>query len=360
MSYLFLDIEWQLRKNNLYASDILEIGAINSYNDFRNEKSFFTFVRPKIGSRVPDQTMKFLSIKPYDLATAPFIHEALKSLLEKIPTFEYLIVWSKATYKLFMVNLEKCSLKLPKHKVIFLQDLVNFAIKTGNTMGFEKVLDKCGVHHKKKSLHHAGYDAICLKRLYCNLLYQIERKHMEEKGYYCVKSTLSNTIHSNQCSYAKHIQPTNLVKTSLIETFKGASVCKHCHKKLNGWLSKIEQTETNLKNPIDQFSDSYIRKACQYLNLPCQIGERVIFVKGTFTNWRIYHDYNKVTSVQHENYRMFKSTSRVKPDKKGKASAGFHTQKNIQSKDLYGILQYISQHERYFFQNNSNYKGAIK
>ena len=358
MSYLFLDIEWYAPKNRIYASDILEIGAINSYNDFRSEKSFFTFVKPKRGSMVPEQTMKFLKIKPYNLAKAPVIHEALKELLEKIPTFEYLIVWSKGTYKLLMTNLEKCSLKLPNHKVIFLQDLVNFAIKTGNTMGFEKVLEKCGVHHNKRSLHHAGYDAICLKRLYCNLLFQIERNHMEEKGCYCVRSTQSNTIHSNQCSYAKKIHPANLAKTSLIETFKGAAICKHCYPKLNGWLSKIEQTETNLKNPTDQFADSYIRKACQYLNLSCQIGERVIFVKGTYTNWRIYHDYSKVTNVQHENYRMPKYASRIKPDKKGKALAGFHTQKNIQSKDLYGILQYICQHERTFFQNNSIYKGG--
>jgi hypothetical protein len=243
--------------------------------------------------------------------------------------------------------------------VICLQEIANLAIKHKSpSIGFEATLKQCGVYYKKEALHNASYDASCLKKLFCNLKLQYERTYLEERKCYCVKSIKSNFIHTRKCPHVKRIESSHLLETTPLEILNGAEVCKICAQKRNVWLLNLEHTESILKHPENQFDDAYIRKACNYLNLQYQIAEGVIFIRG-LTNWRIYHNYYKITEVHHENYRASKGSSIRKPDKKGKTKEGFHLQQNIQSKDLYGILQYIHNHEKHFFKNRNNNRASL-
>lgn len=355
IKYLFLDIEWNSASKTYdnTKDEILEMAFVAFSEDFKIEKKFARIVKPEHIDQVSKETLQLLHLSKKTLEDAKEISIILEKFQKTFQQFEILIVWNKAAYHLLIENMETEKFKLPKHRVVVLQDVLS-ALSGNNKgkIGFERALKKYGVSYNSKQLHWAKYDVGCLKKLFCSASYQCHKQRILVEDCSMVKSSNSLVIHNVECHYVAYIKEKYQMKANIMDFFNGYALCKHCVSarrfpkllfyKTADWSSEI------------QLHEEVIKKLCTQYHLKYQIGEGVIFIQTKVSSWRIYHNYEKVTEVYHENYRFKKSQKFINR----KCNDGFHKQ-DIKGESLFEVLQYIQQHDKFFFREKKSAKQRI-
>lgn len=88
------------------------------------------------------------------------------------------------------------------------------------------------------------------------------------------------------------------------------------------------------------YTESGLAEIASKEGLTIEFAQGVIFIRTVASTWRLFHDYEKVTKVWHENYRtrMQQYTTRRK------TNDGYHVQKIKGS--FPDIFSYIARHDK--------------
>lgn len=356
MKYLFLDVEGHQGNNKLSISeeDILEISAICVDKDFKNEKSFFSMVKPKHMDAVNDRTLSLLRLDRKVLEDALTIEVVMEKFIKTFSKFEVIVVWNRYTYDLFLKAATHNGIKVPDFRVVVIQELLSVIDKPvlGEVIEFEKAIIRYHVNFNPKLLHFAKHNVDCLKKLYCSVKFQYKYQCKVEQINEVVMLNNSIVIHSSKCHY---VSEDNVIKKAKeTDVFYGYPMCKHCINAGN-YTTMPENLVFEKLDDMEEYSEEKVAKICERFNMDYKFSDSVLFVRTKMSSWRIYHDGIKITNIYHENYR--KSKSEIGKRKK-KCNEGFHRQ-DIKCNNFYEALSYIHSHDKYFLNANQNKQGRI-
>lgn len=279
------------------------------------------------------------------------------------PKFRYAVVWTRDTYDLFLRSAKQAGIKLPKHRVLVLQDIIGFIATSGREkIGFEIALIRAEIPYELAHLHFAKQDVQYLFALYQKMYADYLELTREEIA---VANEKAKIIHTSECRYAKHIKETARpgVKTLI---FRGYRACTCCGGDLDlrkiYWMPTLQEektkksgeaiSEAELKNiPL---TENNIKRICNRYGMKCNISEYIIFLTTNCGYWRLYFDGEKVNKVFHGNYEMRKNDRK----KKKKCNEGFHRQK-ISFTNFYEVVRYIYYHDRDLYSKSRKSKVEI-
>jgi hypothetical protein len=235
-----------------------------------------------------------------------------------------------------------------------LQELTSFFEKQGSLVNFEKTMKRYGVKYNSHLLHNSMYDAQCLLNLFCVM--KKFYKGCEGFTRKCfIRTTESYIIHSPQCRYLEKNDFDSIVTVNAIKMFDAYQNCRIC----GGCATKLIQKNNVLnngviiKNPaILPFTDEDIEAFCARLGLNCKLSNGVVFIRTPISSWRIFHNYEKVDEVFHENYRG------VLQKRREKFNTGYHRQ-NVTSSDIWQILKYIYNHDKRYITTVIGQKSRV-
>ena len=348
---LFIDVEWNQIKDQMEceSSEMLQIAAIGFTKRYSGKRKYTRTIRPKHIEKIKACTYKLLKMSPKTLEEAVPMEQVMNEFYQKFPKFQVVIVWSRDAYELLKYNSSAYGYKMPRHRVVVLQELLqDIRPKGKKKMGFQKALHAAGIPHDVKLLHCAKHDVKYLQQLYRAIFQKYEE--ICEIDRECYSSKKSKVVHNAGCRYAKLIAEHNLVKKQRTEVFYGTNICKCCNQQEGfrtfSWKKVVRKNPKNMK---PSFEDDYIFAVCEYCGVKCQIGKGVIFINTGMTTWRIYHDEEKVVGVYHENYRVKKEDYL----KKKKWKEGYHRQQ-VREDTLYEVVRYIQKHDSHFGEIRKN------
>lgn len=358
MKYLFLDLVWS-QEGGFEAKEnqVLELAVACFSEDFACQRRFARMVKPTDIYGISERTYQFLNISKKSLMEEDTIDVILDEFSQKFPYYEVIVVWNENTYKLF---LEKCCnnhIRLPKHRVLVLQDIIASIDSKKCIYSMKRYMKKCGIHYKMDRFNYSKYDVermrllfLEIRKQYFNYLKGTTRK------YY--RSSSSNIIHVKSCHFMKRMLPEKRVLVEGRELLEGYSVCKCCRKKFPSIHFKANKTSK--PKVVDErqfeFDDEYVYEACHGYGLSCQVSNEVIFVKSSIAAWRIYHNYEKVTEVFHQNMNL---TNRDNTKKRRSLNTGFHKQ-SLKEKNLEAVLRYIYYHDKNYFSGKRAQKSKVE
>lgn len=93
--------------------------------------------------------------------------EVFEKVRQTFPNYRYVVVWSRETYDVFRESMRRCYLKVPKHTVLVLQDIVQEIARTSyEHLRFKTALIKAGIAFKENYLHYAKQDVQYLYELF--------------------------------------------------------------------------------------------------------------------------------------------------------------------------------------------------
>lgn len=356
---LFIDIEWNQAANvlDLQQCEIIQIAGIGCLSDYTIERKIFRVVKPKQLDTVKKSTYKLLHLSEKVLSEANPLEVVMNSFFQTFPEYEIMVVWSQDAYDLFEYNIKALGYKMPKHQVVILQEIIGTVTRRhiGN-ISFKDALKYAKIPYDKNLLHCAKHDANYLQLLFKEVSEYYEKECRKEGDAECYTSKSSKVLHNKGCRYMEAIEEKNLLKVSRKEVLFGAKVCKYCNQQEG--FGKLRWQGKNIKPKFGMkpsFEDEYIYAVCDHFGMKCQIGSGVVFVNTGIAAWRIYHNYEEVTKVHHENYRL----RRDEYNKSKKYNEGYHKQ-NIKENTLYEVLHYIANHDKFFFERLDRKKSRVE
>lgn len=89
-------------------------------------------------------------------------------------------------------------------------------------------------------------------------------------------------------------------------------------------------------------TEKNIGAICKHFQVSYSIGEKVVFVRTSFTSWIVCLDGNAVSKLFHENYKPCKNEYSKRSKLKG--IEGYHVQK-MPSSNFYRVICYIKKHD---------------
>ena len=358
MKYLFLDMEWSQENDfDVKENQILEFAVASYSNDFESQRRFARIVKPSDVYAIPERIYRFLNLSMESLMEEDAIDVVLDEFSQKFPYYEVVVVWNENTYKLFVEKCRSHHITLPKHKVLVLQDMIASIDSKKHIYSMERYLKKCGIRYKMDRLHYSKYDVERMRLLFLEIRNQyFSYLKGTTRKYY--RSSSSATIHVKSCHFIQRMLSENRVLVEGRELLDGYSVCKCCRKKFPSIQFKANKKNVQnlMKEPVDEFDDEYIFYLCQRYGLHCQISDGVIFVKSAIATWRIYHNYQNVTEVFHQNISV---VNRANAKKKKPLNVGFHKQE-IKEKRLDAVLRYIHYHDKNYFGGKRSQKNKVE
>lgn len=207
-------------------------------------------------------------------------------------------------------------------------------------------------------LHFAKFDIERMRMLYLGMKKQYYT-YLEDNPYHYIQSEHSSILHVKECHYAKQIKKSGMVRIEGQALFEGYAICKHCSKDFSAIQFYPEPaicSDEFVNIAQSEFDENYINRLCQRYGLTCQISNGLIFIKSPIASWRIYHDYESVVEVFHQNMRTQKSS---KARQRRPTNEGFHKQ-NIKEKRLEAVVKYIYYHDRNFFSGKRSRKSRME
>ena len=150
--------------------------------------------------------------------------------------------------------------------------------------------------------------------------------------YYCSKNSKEKIAHTENCQYAKRIQPRNTImyKNAIEARNAGYRVCKCC--------APIKTYVKKQDKEIDQY--------CQQAGLSCQIDwrEGCLKVATSYSQWKIIvNGRDDYIFLYHKNFHRFGINN-------DDLVPGYHSQKTRKS-DILGYLEYVAAHDSYRISN---------
>ena len=358
MKYLFLDMEWSQENGfDVKENQILEFAVASYSNDFESQRRFARMVKPTDVYAIPERTYQFLNLSMESLMEEDTIDVVLNEFSQKFQDYEVVVVWNENTYKLFVEKCRSHRITLPKHKVLVLQDMIASIDSKKSIYSMERYLKKCGIRYKMDRLHYSKYDVERMRLLFLEIRNQyFSYLKGTTRKYY--RSSGSEIIHVKSCHFVKRMSSEKRVLVEGRELLDGYSVCKCCRKKFPSIQFKANKMNkpSVVKEFRYEFDDENVYDLCHRYGLSCQISDGVIFVKSSIATWRIYHNYEKITEVFHQNISV---VNRANAKKKKPLNVGFHKQE-IKEKRLDAVLRYIHFHDKNYFSGKRAQKSKVE
>lgn len=229
---LFLDVEWnQITEETDYVkNEILQMAVIGCSFDYLKKMRMAKMIKPHDVDAITQTTYKLLGISKVAIENAKPAEVVFDNFLRTFEGFKVVVVWNIDSYNLFKNQAESLGFKLPKHKVVELQDVIFTLVKgIKNKPGFEKCLQMAGVSYNGNMLHHAKNDVEYLYLLYRYVEARLD-DIVELSEVPVFSSVNSNVIHGEGCRYLKQVSEKNLVKRNFKDVFAGACECNSCKR----------------------------------------------------------------------------------------------------------------------------------
>lgn len=390
MSYLCIDVEWNIPDDQSVDMELISIGAAcwDSVNRFT--RTYFKLMRPERMDMIRPLTYRLLNLGPVVLEQAKPCEEVLKNFVETFSGREYLdddspiVLWHQDDWNFLKQNLDKYGLSLLNNRIIILQDVITFSgmLNTeGQPVGFEAALQAFGVFYRPELLHNSKYDAQYLIDLY-DAVYD----DLMEAGSSLVPlihTVSSKTLHHSGCRY---LEGRTIVDGSWEDALNGWSLCKCCGRKVvldyhpepkyisENTLALIASIKprNSVKNPprkktqkakrskgkitLDALDEAILKfgplnedcfiKHCKSLEIECHMSFGWAFLTTPVSSWKIQYDGTKVLQVLHQSMKI--SRDRIEKEDH-RTHEGYHQQR-IFHKDIFGVATYIYEHDKHFLQ----------
>ena len=365
IEFLFVDMEWNQKTGtkDLEGREPIQIALMGADECLEETKLFSKGIRLEDVNTLTEETCKITHAGVDTIMRANSLEEVFKRIKMSFPKFKYVVVWTKDTYDLFVQSTKQAGVKLPKHRVLILQDIIGLiATSSKKKIGFETVLAKAEIQYNPAYLHFSKHDVQYLFALYKKMYADYQKLTTYESS---VVNEKTRIIHTSECRYAKHIKGSIHpgVKTLV---FRGYRACNCCGSELNlrkiYWIPTLQEekskkageeiSEAELRNlPL---TESNIKQICNRYSMKCNISEHMIFLTTNCGYWRLYFDGEKVNKVLHGNYKMKQNDLK----KKKKCTEGFHQQK-ISFTNFYEVVRYIYYHDKDLYANPRKSKVEI-
>lgn len=369
MSYICVDIEWDIPKNPEAPQEALSIGAVYAQDDAPLRKPFFKYIQPEHKEFVLPDTLKLLHIGPVPLMQASNCVEVMQKFDQTFPIYDTLVIWNRDALSFLKQTMESCGTTIHTRRIVVLQDLLQETCKDerkGSTMGFKRALKKFEIAHNPDLFHISKFDALYLQQLYCAISNYL--RTTAEDTIPLFRNLNSHTLHHEGCRYLKN---RTILAASWEEAIAGEPLCRSCAgegalrvfhgpkkpKKLvlqpsvelhrdKKDIPKKKKNTAPIKWAVDQFAEPFdeaeVEAYCAKREIGCTVACHWIFIRTPVAHWRIEHDGHKVLAVFHEN--LYPSKHSVK---KSKLQTGFYQQK-VYSKDVFEVISYIKSHDQKF------------
>lgn len=339
---LFLDVEWSRGK----VDQIIQVGAILFDKQYKIITEIYSIVCPDMIEEIKQSSLDLMKLSMEQLIQSDSIETVLLKFNQRFQDYDEIIVWNEEAYWLWISKMKEFGLKVENHRIIILQELLCDTLKK---LSFQTALKNFGVKHKQNRLHCSKYDVRYLKSLYQNVQKEYGNYFRWKRNLKFYQSTHSNRIHSENCHVLKRINMENQVNVYPEKIFDGYKICQCCKKDFTFQRSK----ELHPKTFQEPFKDENIYEMCNYFGLKCTISDNVIFIRTQFSSWRIFHDYEQVTKLYHENNRKDLAHERRKTIKHG-----FHKQE-MYTTSLFSVLKYIRNHDKRYSGNKNRYQQRM-
>lgn len=365
IEFLFIDMEWNQKSGtkDLEGRELIQIGLLGTDACLEETKLFSKGIRLADVNTLTEETCRITHAGVDTIMRANSLEEVFKRVKMSFPKFKYIVVWTKDTYDLFIRSAKQAGIKLPRHRVLVLQDIIGLiATSDKKKIGFEMVLARAEIPYKTANLHFAKQDVQYLFALYKKMYAEYKELTIYEPG---IANEKTRIIHTSECRYAKRVKES--AHTGVKElVFRGYRACNCCGSELNlrkiYWIPTLQEeklkkaghkiSETELRNlPL---TESNIKQICNRYSMKCNISEHIIFLTTNCGYWRLYFDGEKVNKVFHGNYKMKQSDHK----KKKKCNEGFHQQK-ISFTNFYDVVRYIHHHDKNLYVNCKKTKVEI-
>ena len=354
--YLFIDIEWNQKAG---TSDIdnrepIQIAVIGTDKDLKCQKLFSKSICLNNIETLTEETCKLTHVTKENVMQAKSEEEIFGKVSRSFTFYKYLVVWTISTYEIFRAAMKRTDQKMPRHKVLVLQDILNrITNRHKNCLGFETALMKAGISYEKNFLHYSKHDVKYLLELFQHIYFKYAVLTDEKDS---IVNPRTKTIHISGCRYAegKNYEIASNAKQLL---FRGYKTCRCCEpeRKWNTFRWKDISEQEKKKSVAENIeflplTEENIYLICRKFGIKCSIASNVIFLKTAVGYWRVYTIGDKVDRVFHGNYRISKTDFHKK---KKKCNEGFHKQ-NVSMENFYDVVKYIYYHDRHAFQKKSN------
>ena len=294
-----------------------------------------------------EKTVRLIHMSVANIMQGKSEEVVLNKFTQNFPTYNYIVVWTRDTYELFKRDMKKYKIPLKKHRVVILQEVLGIVAFNGEgKMGFESALNCAGIKYDANNLHHSKHDAQYLFQLFgkCCKKY-VEYTALEDR----MVITATGKIHKENCRYIKDTPVKVLLMKPKSAVFKGFTVCKFCGTK-DIWNRLEWKCETVKKQNRKHYNEMQylplteknIGAICKHFQVSYSIGEKVVFVRTSFTSWIVCLDGNAVSKLFHENYKPCKNEYSKRSKLKG--IEGYHVQK-MPSSNFYRVICYIKKHD---------------
>lgn len=334
---LFIDAEWNQIGKRLGPSDeILEIAALSSMGEYVVDR-YFKYIKPV--KKVKRQTFNFLGVTPNDLNHGESIENVLKVLQALWNESDCIVVWSNDALNIIKSTCVRRNISLAFTTVIILQNLLSEILVDKSNLSFEGALLKFGALYDRTKMHHAKFDAECLKSLFEIVCNKYENILIQDTNSNFVESKKTKTVHRTDCKYVGNIRDTNIVQVPVYRILAGEKQCKCCMPdRLSIELESADDGEyeriksvRNLKGKRVDYEQ--IGLLIEFFQLQCIQSHDYFLVTTEYSMWKIYYAEGFVTKLEHENYKN-------KNDKRG-----YHNQ-HIRTKDMFSVMEYIVNHDK--------------
>ena len=371
MSYLCVDVEWNIPADHAGDIEMLSIGAACWDSNKRDLRTYFRLMKPEHMELITPVTYRLLNLGPVVIEQAKPCEEVLSNFV--FTFFSHAIMdrddpvvfWSTDAWQILKTHLEKCGLKIPCKRVVILQDILMFSEKRkgGKAISFESALQQYGISHRKELLHNSKYDAQYLIDLY-DVVYDSMTKAGDMR-YPLVHTPTSRVLHFSGCRYMRKRQH---FAGSWEDALSGWSLCKCCGRQkhttkrlptkpekkqdcvvaipLPECVGSINVANSRRKarkpDPLP-FVEEEFKTYCEERSISCQFSVGWVFLRTPVSFWKIKHEESTVQKVLHQSWRM----DRAFVSRKQQPNAGYHEQ-FVYGKDIFGTVDYIYEHDRHF------------
>jgi hypothetical protein len=372
MSYLCIDVEWNIPADQAEDIELLSIGVACWDSVNRLTRTYFRIIRPNRIDLVTPTTYRLLNLGPVVLNAAKSSEEVLSNFANTFQGRGYLskddpiVVWNREAWDLLKSHLDKFGLSLPMKKVVILQDVLSFADKDnhiGRSMGFETALRRYGVNYRRELLHNSKYDAQYLIDLY-DAVYD----RLTETGDAAaplVHTKFSKILHQEGCRYLKGRE---VYDGDWADALFGWQLCSYCGSRGALKAIRVPKKKQSAKQPIirlPQISTPKKTEAkppkpkkekpkpldelaftehCENLGISCHFSIGWVFLRTPVSFWKIKYEDTKVLTVLHQSMHVSRSDA---GKRKRKTNEGFH-QQYVFGKDIFQTVNYIYEHDKHF------------
>lgn len=381
MSYICVDIKWNIPTNPEAPMEALSIGAVFAQDDSSKCKTFFKYIQPEQKELVLPDTLKLLHIGPVPLMQAAPCSEVMQKFDQTYPAYDTLVIWNRDALSFLKRTMDLCGTSIHTKRIVVLQELLQETckdVRKGSTMGFRRALKQFSIAHNPDLFHISKFDALYLQQLYCAIADHLRTKAEETVPLF--HTPASHILHHEGCWYLKNH---TVLSANWNDAIAGEPLCRFCagegalrafrgpkkprkaapkptaelHRDKKD-IPKSKKKHTPIKWAVDQFAEPFDENAVEAYyakrNIGCTVACRWIFIRTPAAHWRIEHDGHKVLSVFHENLYPSKHSG-----KKSKLQTGFHQQK-VYSKDVFEIIDYINHHDQRFLHEKGQPKYAMR